>query len=96
MSSRFTVSANILKIEPYLPGKPEEELMRELGLSHVIKMASNENCLGPSPAAVEAITLVANRIHRYPDGGGYYLKKAISEKSGFPPENIVLGNGSQI
>ena len=70
--------------------------MRELGLSHVIKMASNENCLGPSPAAVEAITLAANRVHRYPDGGGYYLKKAISQKLGFPPEHIVLGTDRQI
>jgi histidinol-phosphate aminotransferase len=92
--SRFKVSSNILKIEPYRPGKPEEELMRELGLSHVIKMASNENCLGPSLAAVEAITHAAMRAHRYPDGGGYYLKKALSQKLNIATEKIIFGNGS--
>jgi histidinol-phosphate aminotransferase len=92
--SRFTVPENILKIEPYIPGKPEEELMRELGLSHVIKMASNENCLGPSPAATQAMALATTRVHRYPDSGGYYLKKALSQKFGFPMEQIILGNGS--
>ncbi|HSE42179.1 MAG TPA: histidinol-phosphate transaminase [Acidobacteriota bacterium] len=92
--TRFTVSDNISKIEPYIPGKPEEELMRELGLSHVIKMASNENCLGPSPAAIEAITTTAIRVHRYPDSNGFYLKKALSQKFNISSSNIVLGNGS--
>jgi histidinol-phosphate aminotransferase len=93
-NSRFNVPSNILKIEPYLPGKPEEELMRELGLTQVIKMASNENCFGPSPAAMEAMKTSLEKVHRYPDGNGYYLKKALSEKLGAPTERIILGNGS--
>src|SRR5262245_36356415 len=92
--SRLNVPSNILKIEPYLPGKPEEELMRELGLTHVIKMASNENCFGPSPAAMEAMKAALERVHRYPDGNGFYLKKALSEKLGVQSERIILGNGS--
>ena len=92
--SRFIVPSNILKIEPYLPGKPEEELMRELGLNHVIKMASNENCFGPSPSAMEAMKTAVERVHRYPDGNGYYLRKALSEKLGVAFEHIILGNGS--
>lgn len=93
-NSRLNVPSNILKIEPYLPGKPEEELMRELGLTHVIKMASNENCYGPSPAALEVMKTSLEKVHRYPDGNGYYLKKALSEKLGVRPERIILGNGS--
>lgn len=93
-NSRLNVPSNILKIEPYLPGKPEEELMRELGLTHVIKMASNENCFGPSPAALEVMKTSIERVHRYPDGNGYYLKRALSEKLGVQPERIILGNGS--
>ncbi len=93
-NSRLNVPSNILKIEPYLPGKPEEELMRELGLTHVIKMASNENCFGPSPAAMEVMKTSLEKVHRYPDGNGYYLKKALSEKLGIQSEKIILGNGS--
>ena len=93
-NSRLNVPSNILKIEPYLPGKPEEELMRELGLTHVIKMASNENCFGPSPAALEVMKTSLERVHRYPDGNGYYLKNALSEKLGVQPGKIILGNGS--
>ncbi len=93
-NSRLNVPSNILKIEPYLPGKPEEELMRELGLTHVIKMASNENCFGPSPAALEVMKTSLEKVHRYPDGNGYYLKKALSEKLGIQSGKIILGNGS--
>ncbi|MCI0612235.1 histidinol-phosphate transaminase [bacterium] len=93
-NSRLNVPSNILKIEPYLPGKPEEELMRELGLTHVMKMASNENCFGPSPAALEVMKTSLEKVHRYPDGNAYYLKKALSEKLGVQPEKIILGNGS--
>ncbi|MBW1797799.1 MAG: histidinol-phosphate transaminase [Deltaproteobacteria bacterium] len=79
---------------PYPPGKPIEELERELGISGSIKLASNENPLGPSPVAVKAIMDKALTLNRYPDGSGYYLKNMLSEKFGVPFEQIVLGNGS--
>jgi len=79
---------------PYPPGKPIEELERELGISGSIKLASNENPLGPSPIAVRAIMDKALTLNRYPDGSGYYLKTRLSEKYGVPFERIVLGNGS--
>lgn len=91
---RFRVPANILQIEPYKPGKPEEELKRELGVSRVIKMSSNENALGPSPLALEAIKKEASKTHRYPDGSGYYLRQALSEKFKVRFSNLILGNGS--
>jgi histidinol-phosphate aminotransferase len=91
---RFPVPPNILEIQPYKPGKPEEELMRELNLDHVIKLASNENCLGPSPLALEAMQQSAIRTNRYPDGNGYYLRKALAEKLKVDFDQIILGNGS--
>ena len=81
-------------LTPYPPGKPIEELERELGISGSIKLASNENPLGPSPLAVRAIMDKINTLHRYPDGSGYYLKNKLSEKYRIPPSNIILGNGS--
>ncbi|MDP8258316.1 MAG: histidinol-phosphate transaminase [Candidatus Aadella gelida] len=81
-------------VTPYKPGKPIEEVKRELGLDDVIKLASNENALSPSPKVIAAITEAAKDINRYPDGGSFYLKKAISDKFAIPGENIVLGNGS--
>ena len=93
-SSRFSVSAGISQIEPYKPGKPEEELMRELGLHTVIKLASNENSFGPSPLAMKAIQEAAQRTNRYPDGSGYYLRQALSKKWNVSPSRIMLGNGS--
>ena len=79
---------------PYPPGKPIEELERELGITGSIKLASNENPLGPSPIAVRAIMAKASTLNRYPDGSGYYLKNMLSKKFGVPFEQIVLGNGS--
>ncbi len=79
---------------PYPPGKPIEELERELGIKGSIKLASNENPLGPSPKAVQAILDKVNGLHRYPDGSGYYLKTKLSEKFDLPMEQIMLGNGS--
>ena len=79
---------------PYPPGKPIEELERELGITGSIKLASNENPLGPSPLAVQAIVEKVNTLHRYPDGSGYYLKSKLSEKYGVPFNRIILGNGS--
>ncbi|RLC27097.1 MAG: histidinol-phosphate transaminase [Deltaproteobacteria bacterium] len=79
---------------PYPPGKPIEELERELGITGSIKLASNENPLGPSPRALEAVREKAATLNRYPDGSGYYLKSKLSEIYGIPPERIILGNGS--
>ncbi|MDO9535682.1 MAG: histidinol-phosphate transaminase [Bacillota bacterium] len=81
-------------INPYVPGKPIEEVERELGLSDVVKMASNENPLGPSPLALKAITDYLHRISLYPDGNGYYLKQALAKHLGLGEKNIVLGNGA--
>jgi histidinol-phosphate aminotransferase len=79
---------------PYVPGKPIEELERELGIADAIKMASNENPLGPSPLAVSAIQRALHNINRYPDSDSFYLKRALASRLGVKPENIILGNGS--
>ena len=80
----------------YEPGKPIEDVARELGLepSQIIKLASNENPLGPSPKAKEAMLAALESSHIYPDGGGYYLREAIARKFDLKRENVVLGNGS--
>ena len=70
----------VLNVKPYQPGKPIEEVKRELGLSDVIKMASNENPLGPSPKAVEAIKKYLGNINMYPEGGCFYLRQAIAKR----------------
>ncbi len=85
---------SILGLSPYQGGKPIEELERELGIKNVIKLASNENPLGASLKVVEAIKLSLKEVHRYPDGNGYELKKAISEYLDVATEMISLGNGS--
>ncbi len=87
---------HIASITPYQPGKPMAELERELGLTGVIKLASNENPVGPSPKAVAALrrALDAGQLNRYPDGGGYYLKQALSARWGLPENQFILGNGS--
>ena len=84
----------ILKVKPYIPGKPIEEVKRELGLREVIKLASNENALPPSPKAILAATRAILSANRYPDGGCFYLKKALAKRLRVKPENIVFGNGS--
>ncbi|MGA3171464.1 MAG: histidinol-phosphate transaminase [Chthoniobacteraceae bacterium] len=80
----------------YEPGKPVEDVARELGLepSQIIKLASNENPLGPSPKALAAMRDALERAHFYPDGGGFYLREAIAAQFGFQRENVILGNGS--
>jgi len=85
---------HITKIMPYQPGKPIEEVKRELGLRDVIKLASNENPLGPSPAAIRAMREAAEFVNRYPDGGCFYLKRKLAGKLRLRPENLILGNGS--
>jgi len=84
----------IAAIQPYVPGKPIEELERELGISNSIKLASNENPLGPSPEALKAIKDSFSDLNRYPDGAGYYLKNALSEMLSISPDELILGNGS--
>jgi len=79
---------------PYPPGKPIEELERELGISGSIKLASNENPLGPSPLAVRAIIDNVNKINRYPDGSGYYLKSKLADIYDMALNRIIIGNGS--
>ncbi len=84
----------IRTLAPYPPGKPVEELEREYGIRDSIKLASNENPLGPSPKAVAAIQRALAELHRYPDGSGYYLKRALAQKLGVSPDALILGNGS--
>ena len=84
----------IRAIQPYVPGKPIEELERELGIPNSVKLASNENPLGPSPEALKAIGNSFADLNRYPDGAGYYLKKALSETLSVGEEELILGNGS--
>ena len=81
-------------IQPYQGGKPIEEVQRELGITDIIKLASNENPLGPSPLAVQAIAENAAQVHRYPDSNAYYLKTELAEHLGVSPEHLILGNGS--
>jgi histidinol-phosphate aminotransferase len=94
MGMNLRVPPHIEALVPYPPGKPLEELEREYGIADSIKLASNENPLGPSPKAVTAIQGACTRLHRYPDGSGYYLRRKLSDKYGLPFEGIVLGNGS--
>ncbi|MBI3780565.1 MAG: histidinol-phosphate transaminase [candidate division NC10 bacterium] len=78
---------------PYTPGKPVEEVERELGITGAIKLASNENPLGPSPLALRALREALPECHRYPDGGGYYLKRGLADRLGVTPDHLILGNG---
>lgn len=88
------VRPNVLEMRPYSPGKPIEEAQRELGLERVVKLASNENPLGPSPRAVEAAAAAASTMHLYPDASGFALRRALADKHRIPFDQIVLGNGS--
>ncbi|MBN1353415.1 MAG: histidinol-phosphate transaminase [Candidatus Omnitrophica bacterium] len=85
---------NILKIKPYIPGKPIEEVKRQLGLKKVIKLASNENALRPSGAVIRAARRAVLSANRYPDGGCFYLKKELSKRFKVKPGRIIIGNGS--
>lgn len=86
--------AYIRAIAPYQPGKPISELQREFGLKEVVKLASNENPLGPSPYALQAIQSSLKDLARYPDGNAYALKAALSAHLGVSTESLVIGNGS--
>jgi len=84
----------IAHLQPYVPGKPVSELERELGVRDSIKLASNENPLGPGPRALEAVREELSGLTRYPDGGAYALRSAIAQRHGVSPDCITIGNGS--
>ncbi len=88
------VHPGIAGLTPYQPGKPIEELTRELGIKDPIKLASNENPRGPGPRVRERLAMAANELSRYPDGSGYRLKAVLSEYLGVNADQLTLGNGS--
>ncbi len=98
MNSSFNISQLALQgvqnLVPYKAGKPIDELERELGLSNIVKLASNENALGPGSKVVEAIKKTLPELSRYPDGNGFGLKTALANKLNISMDQITLGNGS--
>jgi len=94
MDLRDLVPEWIRSLEPYPPGMPIEELERRLGIRDSIKLASNENPLGPSPKAVAAVAGALANLHRYPDGSAFHLKRRLAERLGVSSEHILVGNGS--
>ena len=86
--------AGITELSPYQPGKPVEELERELGIADIIKLASNENPLGPSSLVKESISGQLSELARYPDGSAYQLKEKLQTTVGIAPAMVTLGNGS--
>lgn len=94
MDLREYVPAWVLSLMPYQPGKPIEEVEREYGVTDSVKIASNENPLGPSPKAVEAIRAALPQLHRYPDGDAFSLKQRLAERLDVERGRIIIGNGS--
>jgi histidinol-phosphate aminotransferase len=94
MELRGLVPEWIRTLTPYPPGMPIEELERELGIRGSIKLASNENPLGPSPKALAAVAAALTDLHRYPDGSAFYLKRRLAERLGVPADEVLVGNGS--
>jgi histidinol-phosphate aminotransferase len=92
----ISLNPNLAKLPVYQPGRPIEEVARELNLPalSIIKVASNENPLGPSPKALAAMERVLKNLNLYPDGNAFYLKQKLAEKLGVAPGNLILGNGS--
>ncbi len=88
------INRHVKNLKPYEPGKPIEELQRELGIKDVVKLASNENPIGPSPKAVKAATAAVLESNRYPDGACFYLKKKLASKFRISPKGIIIGGGS--
>jgi histidinol-phosphate aminotransferase len=87
-------SLGVQQLIPYKAGKPIEELERELGLTNIVKLASNENPIGPGKKALAAIQQALSGLALYPDGSGFSLKQTLSNKYSVSPEQITLGNGS--
>ena len=94
MSGAGLIRPEVAGLAPYEPGKPVEEVQRELGLDRVIKLASNEGPLGPFPAALEALARSAAELNRYPDGGAYRLREAVAARHGVAREQVALGAGA--
>jgi histidinol-phosphate/aromatic aminotransferase/cobyric acid decarboxylase-like protein len=92
----FTTNLVLKNLPVYQPGRPIEEVARELGLKaeEIIKLASNENPLGPSRLAVRAMRQALAQVNLYPDGNAYYLKQKLAAKLRLSPANLILGNGS--
>ncbi len=91
---RQLAKKTIFRVQPYVPGKPIDEVKRELGLKSVIKLASNENPYGPSPKALQALRRAAKDVNRYPDGDCFYLRQALAKKLNVSPKQLIFGNGS--
>lgn len=89
-----TLRPHLKAVNVYVPGKPLEELQRQYGIKDAVKMASNENALGPSPKAVAAIKKALPRIHRYPEGGCHYLRIKLAARLGVAEDALIFGNGS--
>jgi histidinol-phosphate aminotransferase len=94
MNVKSLVPSWLHGLEPYPPGKPIDELEREYGVAGSIKLASNENPLGPSPRALAAVRGALGEVHRYPDGSCFHLKRALAKQLGLSPEALLIGNGS--
>jgi histidinol-phosphate aminotransferase len=96
MPSHLSLNPALHSLPVYQPGRPIEEVARELGIAadSIIKLASNENPLGPSPAALAAMEKVLKQLHLYPDGNAFHLKQKLGQKLGVGPEHLILGNGS--
>ena len=88
------VHSDIAGLSPYVPGKPVDELERELGIAKAVKLASNENPRGPSPKALAVLADAARSLNRYPDGGAHKLRAALARRFKVTPDHIILGNGS--
>jgi len=88
------VHPDIASLTPYSPGKPLSELERELGVSHAIKLASNENPWGPSPKALQVLEGASSSLHRYPDGGAHYLRQDLADRLKIASDQVLVGNGS--
>jgi len=94
MAIRSVAAPAVCELNPYVPGKPLDELEREYGISDAVKLASNENPLGPAPAVHAAVEAALSELHRYPDGSGFYLKQKLAQKLGVQSQQLTLGNGS--
>ncbi len=91
---KIVANQHVLRIKPYVPGKPIEEVKREFGLKSVIKLASNESPYPPSPKVLKAINVAAQSVNRYPDGACYELRQAVARRLKVKPEQLVFGCGS--